>query len=147
MKTLLIALLLMAQAIPATKYDPKRDADRDIKSAVIEAQKSGKRILLEVGGEWCSWCHILDKYFQDNPKLTAFRDQNFILLKINFSPENENKEVLSRYPKIPGYPHFIVLDKDGKLLLSQGTSELEEGQSYNLKRMTAFFEKWTPAKR
>jgi len=147
MKTLLLVLFVMAQAAPAAKYDPKRNADQDIKNVVLEGQKTGKRILLEVGGEWCSWCHILDKYFQENPRLTAFRDQNFILLKINFSPENENEAVLSRYPKIPGYPHFIVLEKDGKLLISQGTSELEEGRSYNLNRMTAFFEKWAPRKK
>ncbi len=110
MKSLLIALVLAAQVIPAGPYDPKRDADRDIKDAVILAQKSGKRIL-------------------------------------NFSPENENRAVLSRYPAIPGYPHIFVLDTDGKLLHSQGTAELEEGQSYNLQRFTAFLEKWAPAKR
>jgi thioredoxin-related protein len=146
MKILFLALFVMIQAAPATKYDPKRNADQDIRNAVAEAQKTGKRILLEVGGEWCSWCHILDKYFEDNPKLKASRDQKYILLKINFSPENENKDVLSRYPPIPGYPHFIILENDGKLLHSQGTSPLEEGKSYNLQRMTAFLDKWAPAK-
>jgi thioredoxin-related protein len=146
-KTLLFVLFVMAQAAPIVKYDPSRNADQDIKNAVAEAQRTGQRILLEVGGEWCSWCHILDKYFQDNPKLTAFREQNFIMVKINFSPENENKAVLSRYGQIPGYPHFIVLEKDGRLLISQGTSPLEEGQSYSLKRMTDFLEKWAPSKK
>jgi hypothetical protein len=49
--------------------------------------------------------------------------------------------------KVPGYPHFFVLESDGKLLHSQGTSELEEGQSYNLKRMTDFIEKWAPTRK
>jgi thiol:disulfide interchange protein len=140
---LLLALLMAAQAgTPTQKYNPARNADEDIRNAVIEAQKSGKRILLEVGGEWCSWCHVLDRYFQHNPGLTALRDRNYVTLKINFSQENQNKAVLSRYPAIPGYPHFFVLDTDGKLLHSQRTSVLEEGSSYNLTKFTAFLEKW-----
>jgi thioredoxin-related protein len=144
MKIALLTLLILLQTTPA-KYDPRRDAEKDIKDAVTEAQKSGKRILLEVGGEWCSWCHILDKYFQDNPRLTELRDRNFLTVKINFSPENDNDALLKKYPKIPGYPHVFVLEKDGKLLHSQGTSELEQGQSYNLDRFTAFLKKWAPA--
>jgi thioredoxin-related protein len=142
--TLLIALVLFVQSASSTKYDPKRNAELDVKSAIAQAQKTGKRVLLEIGGEWCSWCHILDKYFEDHRDLRQLRDQNFVLLKINFSRENENEAVLSRYPKIPGYPHFFVLETDGKLLLSQGTSELEEGKSYNLKRFTDFLRKWSP---
>ena len=38
---------------------------------------------------------------------------HFIWLKVNFS---ENREVLSKYPKIKGYPHLLVLDKNGTLL-------------------------------
>jgi len=87
---------------------------------------------------------FLDKYFEDHLELKQLRDRNFILLKVNYSPENENEPLLSRYPKIPGYPHFFILETDGKLLLSQGTSELEEGKSYNLKRFTDFLQKWSP---
>ena len=145
MKILVLALLLAAQSRPAAqKYNPARNADQDIRNAVVEAEKTGKRILLEVGGEWCSWCHVLDKYFQDHANLRTARDRNYVMLKINFSPENENKPVLSRYPTIPGYPHFFVLDTDGKLLHSQGTTALEEGATYNLARFTAFLDKWAP---
>ena len=47
-------------------------------------------------------------------------------MKVNFSPENENKELLSKYPQIPGYPHIFVLDSGGNLLHSQFTGDLEE---------------------
>lgn len=45
------------------------------------------------------------------------------------------------------YPHLFVLDSDGRLLHSQGTAELEEGQSYNLRRFMAFIDTWAPPKR
>jgi thioredoxin-related protein len=134
-----------AKYVPVGKYDPKRDAAADIQDAIKEAQRTKKRILLEVGGEWCSWCHTLDKFFETNPDLLALREKNFVTVKINFSEENENKEVLSRYETIPGHPHIFVLDSDGKFLYSQGTSALESGKSYDLERLKAFLQKWAPA--
>jgi len=144
---LIVALVLAGQYVPVTKYDPGRNAEQDLRNAVTEAQRAGKHILLEVGGDWCSWCHIMDKYFDQNPKLTKYRDDNYITVKINFSPQNENEKFLSQYPKIPGYPHLFVLETDGKLLHSKFTAELEEGQSYNLQRFTDFLETWAPKKR
>lgn len=130
--------------VPAHTYDPARDAERDIRDAMAEAGRTGKRILLEVGGEWCIWCHIMDAFFEKNPELLALREKNFIMLKINFSEENKNEPALSRYPPINAYPHIFILDRDGKLLHSQDTGELEEGKSYNLARFMAFLKKWSP---
>ena len=141
---LLIALFLAVPYTPVKKYAPGRNADKDIKDAIVEAQRTGKRILLEVGGDWCRWCHIMDDFFDRNRGLAEARDNNFITVKINFSPQNENEKVLSRYPKIPGYPHLIVLENSGKLLQSQDTSELEEKESYNLQKFTEFLIKWAP---
>ena len=126
----------------APKYDPKRDPEKDIQGAIAEAGRTGKRILLEVGGEWCSWCHIMDRYFEENPKLLDLREKGFVMVKINFSRENENKNLLSRYPPIPGYPHIFVLDMNGKLLHSQDTSKLESGKSYDLEKFVSFLKKW-----
>ena len=133
--------------VPVTQYDPKRNADQDIQEAMAEAKRTKRRILLEVGGEWCSWCHRLDEFFTAHPELIALRDKNYVTVKINFSEENPNKEVLSRYDKIPGYPHIFVLDSDGKLLHSQNTSPLESGKSYDLERITAFLHDWAPSQK
>ena len=132
--------------VPVTIYDPKRDAETDIKEAVLEARRSGRRVLVDVGGEWCSWCHTLDRFFEQNPSLLEYREQNFVMLKINYSRENKNEKLLSRYPKIPGFPHFFILDEKGKLLRSQGTGELEEGRSYNLGKMLDFLKKWASSR-
>ena len=137
------------QAVPApyasvTKYDTARDPAVDLQNAVAEATRTGKRILLEVGGEWCVWCHIMDAYFNEHPALVAYREQKFVTVKINFSEENENQAFLSQYPKIPGYPHIFVLESSGTFLHSQGTGELESGRSYDLDRFSAFLKRWEP---
>jgi thiol:disulfide interchange protein len=127
---------------PPLKFDPSRDPARDLDRAAGDATRAGKRIILDVGGEWCSWCHILDAFIAEHAELKAAIARDYVWLKINMSPENENKVFLSEYPKIPGYPHLFVLEQDGTLLHSQGTAELEEGKSYHLGRVRDFLERW-----
>lgn len=129
-----------------TKFDPARDADNDIKDAVTEAKKSNRRILLDVGGEWCIWCHRLDELFESNQDLNKYLHDNFVVVKINYSKENENKEVLSKYPKVAGYPHFFILDKNGKFLHSQNTGDLEAGKGHDKEKVFTFLKKWAPSK-
>ena len=128
--------------VPVTSYDPRRYAAKDIQAAMVEARRTGKRVLLEVGGDWCVWCHRMDRYFEENPKLLELRERKFITVKINYSRENENKKVLSAYPKIPGFPHIFVLDTNGAMLRSQNTGELESGKSYDLEKFIAFLKQW-----
>jgi len=65
-------------------------------------------------------------------------------MKVNYSDENKNEELLGKYPKVPAYPHYFVLEHNGEFLHSQGTGELEEGKGYNEKVFVEFLEKWSP---
>jgi thioredoxin-related protein len=130
--------------MPVSKFDPLRDAVKDINEAIEEAKKSNRRILLDVGGEWCIWCHRLDDFIESNREIKSYLHKNYVVVKINFSKENKNEEVLSKYPEIPGYPHFFVLEKTGKFLHSQGTGELEQDKSYSSEKIMGFLKKWAP---
>ena len=70
--------------------------------------------------------------------------ENFLIMKVNYSDENKNKALLETYPDVPAYPHYFVLDSDGKFLHSQGTGELEEGKSYDEEVFAAFLNEWKP---
>jgi thioredoxin-related protein len=71
--------------IPVDKFDPNRNAAEDIKNAIIEATKSNRRIILDVGGNWCIWCKRLDTLFMRNKDLAEFMHKNYVVVKINFS--------------------------------------------------------------
>ena len=126
----------------APAYDPASDPAADLQKAISRAQKENKRILVEVGGEWCVWCHIMDRYYDSHPELLKLREDHFVLLKVNYSDENTNQKFLSQYPAVDGFPHIFILESDGTLLHSQNTSELEDGQSYDQRRFTAFLVDW-----
>jgi hypothetical protein len=129
----------------SSAYDPRRNPVKDLLMAEAQAKQANKHILLEVGGDWCGWCKILDKFFADHGELLKVRDSNFVLMKVNMSAVNENYPFLSQYPKIPGYPWLFVVDADGKLLVSKSTNDLENGaSSYDEKSIKDFLLAWKP---
>jgi len=73
-----------------SSYDPRRDPQADLQLAVAKAQAQRKRILLDVGGNWCTWCHILDNYLATDRAVGDAFESSFVILKINWSPENQN---------------------------------------------------------
>ena len=126
------------------KFEPARDAALDLATALELARSTGRNVLVEIGGEWCSWCHIMDRFFAANADLTRLRDAKFVWLKVNYSRENPNDAVLARWPKVAGYPHLFVLNGEGRMLQSQDTSLLEAGKSYDPNKFRAFLEEWSP---
>ncbi|HEY3178168.1 MAG TPA: thioredoxin family protein [Casimicrobiaceae bacterium] len=124
------------------KFDPARDAASDVAKAVALAKTQGKRVIVDVGGEWCAWCHILDGFIAKNDDVKSLVDSHYVLVKVNYSNENKNEALLSRWPQVAGYPHLFVLDADGKLLHSQDTEELEAGKSYDKAKFVAFVQRW-----
>ncbi len=135
-----------AKVFTREKFDPKRDPKADLATAIKTATKTGKRIILDVGGEWCGWCVHMDKFVFRNKALDKLLKANFVWIKINMSPENENVAFLREYPEIIGYPHLFVLDKAGKLIHSQDTVALEKKETYDLAKFNEFLKLWSPQK-
>ncbi len=132
-----------AADLPA-KFDPSRDAAADVAYATSLAKEQGKRVIVDVGGEWCVWCHIMDRFIAANPDVRALIDAQYVWVKVNFSKENENPALLGRWPKVEGYPHLFVLDANGNVLHSQDTGKLEAGKSYDKRKFLDMLRKWAP---
>ncbi len=128
-------------------FNPARDPAKDLASAVTFARENQARILMEVGGEWCSWCKRLNKFIEDHQSIKNALYPNYAFLRVNYSKEQDNAAFLSAYPKIAGYPHIFILDADGKIIHSQNTEELEEGKSYSEEKIIQFLKKWAPEKK
>ena len=133
-----------ASKLPPAGYDESRDPAADLKAAVAQAQRENKRILLEVGGEWCIYCRILNKVIHDDERLMQRLRDGFVVVKVNFSDKVKNEAFLSRYPQIPSYPHLFLLESDGALLLSQTPDDFMKDDKYGPDLILAFLETWEP---
>ena len=125
-------------------YDPARNPADDLAAAIERASAERKRILIQVGGEWCVWCHILDDFIRNEKEVMSAVGEDFVILKVNFDNINRNEVFLSKYPTISGYPHIHVLESDGSFLHSQQTDQLETGRSYSRSAILGFLQKWAP---
>ena len=131
--------------VPVHKFDPKRDPAADLRAAMGEAQRTGKRIILDVGGDWCVYCHQLDRLFEQHPELARLRDENFVTLAVFYGKDNKNPQFFAHYEKIQAIPQFYVLDEQGRPLPSQNLIELRDGGTYSPEKMKTFLLRWSPA--
>jgi len=123
-------------------YDPTRDPIRDGKAALKIAANKNRKVLIEVGGDWCAWCHKLDKFIHSHPKLKKDFFETFVLVKVNVSDKNDNKEFLKVFPPVFGYPHMFVTDSKGKILESKDTADFLDNKQYSVAKFYDFINKW-----
>jgi len=136
------ASLLKTLPIYSTTYDPKRDAFKDGAAAVALATKTNRRILIELGGDWCTWCHRMETFFEHNPDVEKRLHETFVILKINVNNENDNAAFLKAFPKALGYPHMYVSEYNGSVLWSKDTAEFVINGQYSRDAFLTFFDQW-----
>lgn len=145
--SLAIVLVVKGQNVKPDLYNPQRDANKQIDSALNIANKEGKHVLLQIGGNWCSWCIMLHKFYASESQIDSAIKANYVVTYINYSKENKNPEVLKRleYPQRFGFPVLVILDADGRRLHTQNSAYLEEGKGYNKSKVLEFLKHWSPA--
>ncbi|MFD2167212.1 thioredoxin family protein [Thalassotalea euphylliae] len=125
-------------------YDDKRDPFKDAMAAIELAQQSERNVLIEIGGNWCTWCHKMDAFLEKNPDIYQKLHQEFVVLKVNVSDSNENEAFMKALPPVLGYPHMYVSTAAGKMVLSKDTAELQQDGQYSRERWLSFIEQWKP---
>lgn len=128
-------------------YDANENAQEKINQLIAQAKKENKNIILQAGGNWCIWCLRFNNYVQTTPELKQIVDKNYLYYHLNYSPENKNEKIFAKYGNPGekyGYPVFMILDKNGKLIHTQDSAVLEEGKGYSLNKVKTFFQKWIP---
>lgn len=121
-----VLAIMCLQAMAAEKpFDPTRDAAKDLQAALTQATAEHKKVLMDVGGNWCPWCLVLERTLAEDAELHQTLTKNYVVVHVNFSKENQNTELLKNYPAAKGYPAWYVLAADGRLLKAEDTSDLE----------------------
>ncbi|MBE0643307.1 MAG: thioredoxin family protein [Bacteroidetes bacterium] len=146
-----VTFLFCAGAIHAQEqkvqlYDPAADAATDLDAAIAGASASGKHVLVQVGGNWCPWCIKLDRLMNSNPAIDSLLKTDYVLLRVNYSKENMNPDVLARLgnPERFGFPVLVVLDGTGQRLHTQDSGLLEKNEAHDPEAVYRFLYLWRP---
>jgi len=160
--TLVIMVVAMAaraqegqQATLKKVYDEQINPLEQIDQAVASAASQGKYVICQVGGNWCPWCLRFADFISNDSTISKVIDDNFVYIHVNYNPRARGDETrvklaeqtLQRLgnPARFGFPVFVVLDGEGRVIHIQDSVFLEEGKGYNKERTLRFFQNWTPA--
>lgn len=119
------------------------EAQADIKTALAEAHRTHRRVLIDFGGNWCGDCRLLDFYFQQSPNADLLA-KNFVKVNVNVDHLDANLDIGDRYGVTlkKGVPALAVLDEQGHVLYAQKIGESEHRRNMQPAEVTAFLEKW-----
>ncbi len=153
---IIAAFALMAEAQTNLKkvYNEDINPLEQIDQAVGKAQQEGKFVVCQVGGNWCPWCLRFADFITNDSTIASLINDNFVYIHVNYNPRKSGGEekaqqaaaLMKRLDNCGrfGFPVFVVLDGEGKVIHIQDSSFLEEGQGYNQEKVSRFFKNWTP---
>lgn len=150
----IITLMANAQTGPKKVYNEDINPIEQIDAAVMKAQSEGKFVICQVGGNWCPWCLRFADFITNDTTISKVISENFEYIHVNYNPRKSEgavkaQEAAALMKRLDncgrfGFPVFVVLDESGKVIHTQDSSFLEEGQSYNQEKVLRFFKNWTP---
>ena len=152
--TVLFSLSANAQTGLKKVYNEDINPIEQIDQAIVKAKSEGKFVICQVGGNWCPWCLRFADFITKDTTINKVIDENFEFIHVNYNPrksggEAQQQQAVALMKRLNncgrfGFPVFVVLDEEGKVIHIQDSSFLEEGQGYNQEKVLRFFKNWTP---
>ena len=152
--TILLSVTVEAQTTLKKVYNEDINPIGQIDQALVKAKAEGKFVICQVGGNWCPWCLRFADFITNDTTISRVVDENFVYIHVNYNPRKSGDEVQQQQAAALmkrldncgrfGFPVFVVLDEEGKVIHIQDSSFLEEGQGYNQEKVLRFFKNWTP---
>lgn len=102
-------------------YDEKADADRQVALAKARAKAGGKRLLIDLGGNWCPDCRVLAGIMA-LPEVRAFVRKHYEVVTVDIGRLDKNGQIAQHYgvAKLSGVPAVLIVDPRTDRLVNDG---------------------------
>ncbi len=103
-------------------YNESANADASVGAAFARARKSGKRVLIDLGGNWCGDCIVLANIMQ-LPELKPFLAAHFEMVSVDVGQFDKNLQIPAQFgiaKRLEGVPAILIVEPDGKTLVDAG---------------------------
>jgi len=128
-------------------YDSRADGEQQLKAALAKAQKEQKRVLLDLGANWCSDSQAMYRLLQTDAAIRQEIQQHFVLVLVDVNEQDgpaRNRPLLQHLgnPLTRGIPVLLVLDSKGELLNKEPAERLNDSAYSEPARVLAYLQKW-----
>ena len=128
-------------------YDEQADANAAVAAARARARAGHKRLLIDLGGNWCADCRILAATLE-LPEVRAFVAAHYELVAVDVGRFDRNLQIPARYgitSRLEGVPSLLVVDPRSDRLLNGGrVSALADARSMTPQALADWLAQWTP---
>ncbi|MET0365186.1 MAG: thioredoxin family protein [Sphingobium sp.] len=102
-------------------YDEKADADKQVAAAKALAKKQNKKLLIDLGGNWCPDCRVFAGVLE-LPEVKAFVSRHYVVVTVDVGRMDKNLQIPAHYgvDKVRGVPAVLIVDPKTDKLLNDG---------------------------
>ena len=126
-------------------YDETANANAAVAAAFARARVSHKRVLIDLGGNWCGDCIVLSNIMQ-LPELKPFLSQHFEIVSVDVGRFDRNLQIPARWgikKRLEGVPSVLIVTPDGKTLVDAGhISALADARHMTPQGLADWLAKW-----
>lgn len=150
---LLVALVLTGcttfpRPVTPQIYDVKADGEQQLNAALSQAGRERKRVLLNLGANWCSDSQAMFQLFHTDPEIRRVIEDYYVFEMIDVNQRglrSRNAKLVARFgdPLAAGIPALLVLDANGVLLNRDPSERLSDSDHRHPAIVLAYFRKWS----
>lgn len=102
-------------------YSEAANATQQVARAKARARKEGKKLLIDLGGNWCPDCRVLAGVM-DLPEIKAFLRKHYVVVTVDIGRMDKNLAIPRKYgiDKLEGVPAILVVDPKTDRLVNGG---------------------------
>ena len=132
----------LAQPLPLP-YNLQADAKAEVDAALARASKSGKRVIVDLGGNWCGDCRVFAGILAV-PEVKKFVDDHFEVVLVNVGRYDTNLDIPARWgiDKLKAAPTTLIVSPAGELLNKDDTVALMDARSMTPQAVVDWLAHW-----
>ena len=107
------------------------------------ARARHKLLLIDLGGNWCPDCRILNATLQQT-ELRPFVAKNYVFVPVDIGRRDKNLDIAARYGlKVEGVPALLVVDpRTDKLLNAGHVADLSDARHMSPQGLADYVAQW-----